>query len=875
MKSSIFRKCRTWISLLAIVTLLAGIASYVPAVADGLTPAGDPSMDLTQLVMNKTATQGEDGKFTLNVETYVTGEVAYTPVEMELPSDIVLVLDRSSSMTSNDLGRVSRYNALKTSVNSFIRQIGTRYTSETDHRISIVAFGDSASLVADWTVADTAGVAALQKTVTNYSNTQSNTEPATGLKMAKTQLQKEYTGTSSSNRRKIVILFTDGFPAPSGSTFSLDALNEALAAADDIKKLDNGTLIFTVGIFENADATCTYGDKAIFQKLGLNTTNTCVSSGNNKCDIYDYSKTGAVGTQWLCRNATGDDTYIPAANRFLNFASSNYGVIGSDGVGLKMVYKSKSVYSYTGFEITKNYDCISDKYYLTANDADGLTAAFTTISDWIKTGGTTIRLDKRAVVKDIVSDYFKLASLNVADIHTSVAACNGKDANGFTFATPVPTADAGEEFASVQVTISDFVDKNDHRDVSVTGFDFTKHYVGYDESARTACGYKLIITFDILPVDGFAGGNDVPTNDPASGIYPTADSEPLARYPEPEVNIPLNEPEFNVDCADMLIYPGNTVSADVMFKLDELDAIKDHFIERLVKYNNVEVPDGLFSPHVTTVYPKGTISVTLLPTKENPSGNVGETAEPVTVTNPVDITIYVLEPQVSVSVKDISRYYGSSYALNPAAEDVGESVTLNWNKPTACPLSSVNDGCIAPYDESEIVVSYMSSGYNGTVGKKDIPVTVGASLYGTDPIEGTVTVNTTCALGCNPASRTDGTYIIHTKTCDLTVVSNGGDASETFVYTIMKDGAVYTKVSMKGGQSVKLSELPIGEYTVVPDEAWAWRYSTAFKNGISKVTLNATDPSGTVTCTNTKTQTMWNSVMSKVKVNAFSKLIGG
>lgn len=71
---------------------MSAIAPYADENADG---------NNSGLVMNKTATDNEDGTYTIRMEVYATGEKTTSTVTEEIPTDVILVLDQSGSMDDN------------------------------------------------------------------------------------------------------------------------------------------------------------------------------------------------------------------------------------------------------------------------------------------------------------------------------------------------------------------------------------------------------------------------------------------------------------------------------------------------------------------------------------------------------------------------------------------------------------------------------------------------------------------------------------------------------------------------------------------------------------------------------------------------------
>lgn len=183
--------------------------------------------------------------------------------------DIVMVLDASGSMDDPMGGgdRTKRMDALKTAVNNFITKAAEQNANikGTDKKIklSIVKFAGNnrntvgndtyrdgrytynySQIVKDLTVCDTAGAAALKNAV-NSIDPAGATRADLGLKHAQTVLKNP-----RPNAKKVVIFFTDGSPNASNG-FDNDIASDAIEAAKSLK--DAGTVVYTVGIFKDAD----------------------------------------------------------------------------------------------------------------------------------------------------------------------------------------------------------------------------------------------------------------------------------------------------------------------------------------------------------------------------------------------------------------------------------------------------------------------------------------------------------------------------------------------------------------------------------------------------------------------------------------------
>lgn len=90
-------KKRNVLSLLLSLTILLSVA--LPAAT---ARAKDNSKGME---ISKTATANSDGSYTITLEAYATGEKIISEITKDVPTDIILVLDQSSSM-ENDIGQV-------------------------------------------------------------------------------------------------------------------------------------------------------------------------------------------------------------------------------------------------------------------------------------------------------------------------------------------------------------------------------------------------------------------------------------------------------------------------------------------------------------------------------------------------------------------------------------------------------------------------------------------------------------------------------------------------------------------------------------------------------------------------------------------------
>lgn len=493
------------------------------------------------LEMSKSAASNGDGTYTIELETYTTGEV--TSQEISVPVDIVLVLDQSGSMAYDFNGNSSSYTnsrqkAMKDAVMNFIDSVHEQYSENADHRISIVTFGTNASDLKGWTYVDDSGASTLTSSVSGLPQSPSGaTNVAAGMGRAQHLVTDEYNYTGdNTTRQKVVVVFTDGVPTTE-SDFSTGVANGAINAAKNIK--DANATVYTVGIFTGADPNQTYGSTGFHQN----------SNGNVGSHWADFSI-------WNIGDIKRYD--IPAGNRFLNYLSSNYN--NATAIGLKN-YNAKILgIGYTGWEITQNFSRTNTGYYLTADDSSSLDSVFQSIASQIST--PTISLGTDTVIKDIISPQFQLPENATVKFYT-------QDYNGNnSWGTKTQITDG-----SVHL-----VETSDDKNVSATGFDFDANCVTEDAKEDGTHGKKLIIEITVEPDPNFLGGN-VNTNGDDSGVV--SGGETIANFTVDPVDVPLKKLEAQLTDKNIYLSTEDKLAeifnkADQKFTVSNADGINSH-----------------------------------------------------------------------------------------------------------------------------------------------------------------------------------------------------------------------------------------------------------------------------------------------------------
>lgn len=513
----------------------------------------------------------------------------------------------------------------------------------------------------------------------------------------------------------------------------------------------------------------------------------------------------------------------------------------------------------------------SPSYYLSAADAGTLNSIFQQISDQIETGGTTSTLTSDAVVKDIISPQFTLpAGTTAANITVETYACTGKNANDdYTWSNNNSTMGATASISGDQV--------------NVTGFNFSENYVGTvtEGDSVTYRGHKLVISFKVQPKAGFLGGNEVYTNTSA-GIYENGSAEnPLLTFDRPTVNVPIKD--VTITAKDKNVYLKGEVTADQLkdgseisvgdVKLDlskaadtdkpyGLDSWQTEYVDITVtvkdKDGNV-ISDKLDNLTEDTTY---TVEVTVTPKTTGSTGSAGTPATEKSGKNTPAANINVFKPELTF--KDSTAYYGETVPANNdySSNKVGsetwkhgdtastdEGVTMLGTKPTLDITSTP--------DESKLK--------DGKYTKQDVPVAATVKIGTENVNEHTTFVHQDCT-GKTCTLPEDYHFWIHIQTCTLNITKQGGAADESYVFDVFKDGVKYSEVTVWGNSTETLVELPIGTYTISENAGWSWRYSA---NNGGSAALTAQNPTGSITCVNTKNNNQWLNGFSEVVRNIF------
>ena len=502
-------------------------------------------------------------------------------------------------------------------------------------------------------------------------------------------------------------------------------------------------------------------------------------------------------------------------------------------------------------------------YYLSASDAETLNSIFKQISDNIETGGSSTTLSKETVIKDIIAPAFTLP--------------DGADASNITLETYSYTGEgkweANNDSMGAEATVKGAT-------VDVTGFDFAENYVGTvtENGNVTYRGDKLVITFTVTPKAGFLGGNNVYTNTSA-GVYENDTAEsPVMEFERPQVNVPIKG--VTVTAEDKNVYLLNGLTADQLrsgagakvgdvsldlTKSDQHYGLEDWQISGVDISVKITDADGnIVSADLTDLRNDTTYSVEVQVSPKENAFDVSDGDEAETQSGTDKAAIRVFKPELTY--KDCEVYYGA---------EVPTDFTENL-KDTKWKHDTTEADTKTMGEAPELTLTYTPDATKIADGKintkQDIGVDAQVKIGDSDVTTDTAFLHEDCTgTDCSWNETTlDGrpAFLLHIKTCQLTIGKTGGADNEPYVFIVKKDGKKYSEITIVGNNRETICELPVGTYTIEEDTGWSWRYVA--NNGKSQI-LTAGTPTGSITCSNVKRENYWLNGFSGVLENIFGK----
>lgn len=512
--------------LLMVVTLLPVMGA---SAAEGGNAIGKDAADSSSngIVLDKYLSEDTNGNYTLTLEAYATGQT--TQVPKNVPLDIILVLDQSTSMEEEFSGSSYQYTEVYNLNKNQTYYAGSSHT-EVTWCSSCKAWTDGCYSF----FVHRPGTSYQPKASSTASGTQFYTRTSVQSMTRMAALQqaaKQFVGQvaeQDADHKIAIVGFEDqaNYLTGSGTNAFQDAKTQqvqlnniidnlgnrlkpatehgkGLAAAADIFSKNSAAnrqrvvVLFTDGLPEpnnSSDWSARVVKQAINQAYALKNT---------------YSATVYTVSVYPDSSSTGTTNM----DKYMNYISSNYPnaqYLGSySGTDEASIIKA----------ITPGNRVSSDKnFYLTAHDVNALNNVFRTIFEDSSSSSTS--LNENAVLKDVISDKFDVTDATTA----TVAAYSGStDGSSYTFST-TPTTD---QYRAV-------IEK-DTKTVTVTGFDYSTKFI-----APSRNGQKLVVTVTgLIPNDGF-GDSKMLSNAPGAGIYESASATtPTAEFPSPWTKVPV------------------------------------------------------------------------------------------------------------------------------------------------------------------------------------------------------------------------------------------------------------------------------------------------------------------------------------------------
>lgn len=889
-----------------------------PARAAGDT---DPSSDNGNngMAVNKTSVYNEEtGAYDITLEAYATGSKVISTVTSDVPTDIVLVLDQSGSMGDNfstttadswvSYGKrtndANYNNRMDSSNNKKNRNL---YYKLSDGGYAEVCIARSeAGTVQKYT----------EYSGNNYSCNHSSDTLYTEVngQYVKVSVSSEYDYTSA------VYIYTYTYTAPDNSPVTETSRGPLGDPPFPIYKEETVTeyaytYSYTVNGTRTDIGTSTGADTVfeteLYQKIPSGTKITRLEALKNAAATFANSveekakgADGVLGTEddishriavvgFASKSGYGAPTSYngfekAAANDAIThadaiktagdtiytigiFSGANATSAGTEPTG-DLDQDSSSLNSACNWFMqqvsSNNGTPRTPSYYLSAADTGSLSNIFQQISDNIETGGSSSTLTEESVVRDIISPQFTLpAGATASDITLETYACTGKDGDTYTWR---------QNDTAMGATAA--IDGNN---VSVTGFNFSENYVGTvtNNGIVTYRGHKLVIRFSVKPQPGFLGGNNVPTN-AGAGVYENKDSEtPIREFPQPTVNVPIQPVTVAAQDYNVYLLGGLTASqlqsdSTVQVGSVKLDLTKatdpDHpyglepwqtaYVDITV---SITGPDGspvtdLTQLRADTSY---AVSVTVSP-KTEPQADVSGTPAS-EQTGSATGKVNVFKP--TLTYEDGTVYYGDTF---DRATLPGYRTSTSWFHGTTEDTTVLMTGT-AP--ELSYGYTYDTTLLTDIVNtKQDIPVKATISIGDTNITADTAFLHTSCAGESWSHTSGDPAFLLHVRTCTLTVTKTGGADGEPYVFNVYRNGNPYTQVTVVGSSSVSIYELPVGKYTIEEDTGWSWRYDATYDpDKPDGCTLTAGHNSGSITCTNTLKNDHWLNGFSDVIANIF------
>ena len=524
---------KTWKRALALVLALVMALSLValPSFAEGEeTGGGNDGMPYIEenghggkvekdgLVMSKTIKKTGDSQFLLTLEAFATGST--TTTTSTKPVDIVLVLDVSGSMDDY----METYS---------ISPNGTYYYYDEGSIFGIGAGYKRAyycSSCQGWYTKEhgrhSNGTQLTPKTSANGSGIQFYVTKMETLKSAVNTFIDSVATKSPDSSIAIVKFAGNKLDTVGNDTYKENGYTyNNSQIVQELTPVNTGASSLKTAVNGLIAAGATQADYGMQHAQTI--INSVKDNGHQKVVIMFTDGNPTSGNEFedtVANNAIKASKSIKDDKAIVYTIGCFGGQAGSSDVDTYMNYVSSNYPNATSMT-SGGTEANPANYYKTVSSAADLNNIYTDISQTI--GGTTVTLGSTSVLRDVISDYFKLPEGADKNSITAYSVdCTAVNDDG------TYTWSANHDGTKYSVTV-------EGKTINVTGFDYAANWVGKDTTTGKMHNpaKKLVVEIPIVPEQDATGS--VKTNGDASGIY--ADStvkDPVEKFPSPKVYIP-------------------------------------------------------------------------------------------------------------------------------------------------------------------------------------------------------------------------------------------------------------------------------------------------------------------------------------------------
>ena len=553
------------------------------------------SVDYPGVVINKTVTPDETDsyKYTLTLETYVTGDEIHSATAM----DVVMVLDLSQSMSEISAPVTSDYVLAGTKEYNFVDLTGmpkddqdvSHYKQTGRPTISSVTFkkDKSTTVTTEGIITDFAFdngsnlcyiLVARQDGVTYilYHDISTNTttmlaynSSTKNVKTGEITLYKAKDGATPASKVNLMKRAAKSFADILSNNAKSNDVNHRLGI---VRFADSGYKSNASDISEDAD----YTPKAVVAKqlislnetgtTNLNAVKTAIDQLTHAGQTYPsygfnlasalYNQQGSSSKKTILFLTDGEpgsgDFREGTANEAVSAISSLKdagATVYSVGIFDKFSNKT-ATYNFMN-AVSSNYPHASS-YNVSDNTAHdyfrvvgekSLEEIFSDIAEEVVSGSASVEMNaSNSEVRDFLADGFNFpAGATASSVTVNAYKCTGYSSNQYTFTTTATDPKTLKNSSGTTVSL----DVN-AGSVIVSGFDYAANYVrAIKKSGQpdTYDGYKLVFSFPIVvDMEKNQGGNSLETNTTQSGIYydATGSGKEIINggVPSPEVKLP-------------------------------------------------------------------------------------------------------------------------------------------------------------------------------------------------------------------------------------------------------------------------------------------------------------------------------------------------